>query len=106
MAIETLLTIDEHGSKIARNNVFHCHLSRQMAIKNSVSKILVVDSMNVFDCQLSAVSIPINEIPQIFAKWFTEKHLAPLSTLYAKLFSNYTLFGQQMAIENSVSNNL
>ena len=35
-----LLTIEEHGSKIARNSVFDCHLSpvgRQMAIKNSVS---------------------------------------------------------------------
>ena len=36
----TFLTIDECGSKIARNNVFDCHLSqvgRQMAIENSVS---------------------------------------------------------------------
>ena len=35
-----ILTIDKHGSKIARNSVFYCHLSpigRQMAIKNSVS---------------------------------------------------------------------
>ena len=35
-----LLTIDERGSKIARNSVFDCHLSpvgRQMAIENSVS---------------------------------------------------------------------
>ena len=37
---DRLLTIDEHGSKIARNSVFNCHLSpvrRQMAIENSVS---------------------------------------------------------------------
>ena len=37
---KTLLTIDERGSKIARNSVFNCHLSplrRQMAIENSVS---------------------------------------------------------------------
>ena len=37
-----LLTIDEHESEIARNSVFHCHLSpvwRQMAIENSVSKV-------------------------------------------------------------------
>ena len=37
---KTLLTIDEHGSKINRNSVFYCHLSpvgQQMAIKNSVS---------------------------------------------------------------------
>ena len=35
-----LLTIDQGGSKIARNRVFICHLppiGRQMAIKNSVS---------------------------------------------------------------------
>ena len=35
----TLLTIDELGSKIARNSVFYCHLSpvgRQKAIDNSV----------------------------------------------------------------------
>ena len=35
-----LLTIEECGSKMARNSVFDCHLSpvwRQMAIKNSVS---------------------------------------------------------------------
>ena len=40
-AIEMLLTIDERGSKIARNSVFDCHLSpvgRQKAIENSVSK--------------------------------------------------------------------
>ena len=37
---KTLLTIDEHGSKIAINSVLDCHLSpvgRQMAIENSVS---------------------------------------------------------------------
>ena len=37
---KTLLTIDELGTKIARNSVFGCHLSpvgRQMAIENSVS---------------------------------------------------------------------
>ena len=37
---KTRLTIDERGSKIARNSVFDCHLSpvrRQMAIENSVS---------------------------------------------------------------------
>ena len=56
-----LLTIDERGSKIARNSVFDCHLSpvrRQMAIKNSVSNDLLstfVDSINVLDCQLSGV---------------------------------------------------
>ena len=38
---KTLLTIDERGSKIARNSIFDCHLSRvgrQMAIEISVSK--------------------------------------------------------------------
>ena len=37
---KTFLTIDERGSKIARNSVFDSHLSpvgRQMAIENSVS---------------------------------------------------------------------
>ena len=39
-----LLTIDECGSKIARNCVFDCHLSpigRQMAIENSVLTIFI-----------------------------------------------------------------
>ena len=47
---KTLLTIDERGSKIARNSVFDCYLSpggRQMAIKNSVS--------GDFDLRLSIV---------------------------------------------------
>ena len=38
-AIETLLTIDERGSTMARNSAFDCHLSpvgRQMAIENTV----------------------------------------------------------------------
>ena len=36
----TILTIDEHGSKIAGNSVFDCHLSpvwRHMAIEDSIS---------------------------------------------------------------------
>ena len=51
-----LLTIDERGSKIARNSVFDCNLSpnwRQMAIENSVSNnflFMFVDSINIFDC--------------------------------------------------------
>ena len=50
-----LLTIDERGSKIARNNVFDCDLSpigKQMAIKDSVSSDILstfVDNTNVFD---------------------------------------------------------
>ena len=57
----TLLMIDERGSKIARNSVFDCQLSpvgRQMAIGNSVSNDMCstfVDSSNVFDCLLSGV---------------------------------------------------
>ena len=49
-----LLTIDEHGSKIARNSVFNCHLlpiRRQMTIENSVPDDFLytfVDSVNVF----------------------------------------------------------
>ena len=37
---KTVLSIDDRGSKITRNSVFHCHLSpvgRLMVIKNSVS---------------------------------------------------------------------
>ena len=46
---KSLLTIDERGSKIARNSVFDCHLSpvRQMAIENSFS--------NDFDLRSSIV---------------------------------------------------
>ena len=37
---KTLSTVEERGSKIARNSVFDCHMSpvgRQMAIENTVS---------------------------------------------------------------------
>ena len=60
---KTLLTIDEHGSKFARNSVFDCHLSpagRQIAIEISVSNDFsptFVDSINVYDCFLSGVYI-------------------------------------------------
>ena len=59
---KTLLTIDERGSKIARNGVFGCHLSsigQQMTIENSVSNDFwstFVDRINAFDCRLSRVS--------------------------------------------------
>ena len=57
---KTLLTIDECGSKLARNSVFNCHLSpvrQQMAIENSVSVVndflsTFADSIYVFDCRL------------------------------------------------------
>ena len=58
---KTLLTIDERGSKIAKNSVFDCYLSpirRQMTIKNSVSSDFwstYVDSINVYDCHLPGV---------------------------------------------------
>ena len=58
---KTLLTIHKRGSKMARNNVFNCHLSpvgRQMAIENSVSndfRSMFVDSIDVFDCRLPGV---------------------------------------------------
>ena len=57
---KTLLTIDERGSKLARNSVFDCYLTpdwRQMAIKNSVKRFLstFVDSISVFDCRLTGV---------------------------------------------------
>ena len=58
---KTLLTIDERGSKIARNSVFDCHLSPSGAIngnKNSVSNdfsSMFVDSIDVFNCHLPGV---------------------------------------------------
>ena len=58
---KALLTIDERGSKTARNSVLDCHLSpvwRQMAIENSVSNDFLstfFDIINVFDCPLPCV---------------------------------------------------
>ena len=52
---KTLLTIDERGSKAARNSAFDCHLS---PVVNSVSNDILsmfVDSINVFVCRLSGV---------------------------------------------------
>ena len=52
---KTLLTIDECGSKIARNSV-----GRQMTIKNSVSIdfwSLFYDKIDVFDCRLPGVGL-------------------------------------------------
>ena len=60
---KTLLTIDERGSRIARNSVFDCHLSpvgRQMVIYNSVSNDFLstfVDCIDIFDCRLPGVSL-------------------------------------------------
>ena len=62
---KTLLTIDERGSSIARNNVFDCHLSpvgRKMAIGNSVSNDFLstfVDGINVFDCHFPGVFLRV-----------------------------------------------
>ena len=59
--LKTLLTIDERGSKIARNSVFDCHLSpvvQQMTIKNSVSNNFLftfVNSIKVFNFRRSGV---------------------------------------------------
>ena len=56
-AIENAQQIDEHGSQIAGNCVFDCHLSpvgRQTAVEISVSSdpgSTFVDSINVFDCR-------------------------------------------------------
>ena len=59
---KTLLTIEERGSKIARNRVFDCHMSPfggQMAIENTKT-LLTIDECGsklarncVFDCHLS-----------------------------------------------------
>ena len=64
-----LTTIDERGSKIARNSVFDCHLShdrRQIAIENSVSNdfylrssIILTFSIAAYPvCSLLSVSLP------------------------------------------------
>ena len=56
-----LLTIDERGSKVARNSVLDCHSSpvgRQMTIENSVYndfRSMFVDGINVFDWRLPGV---------------------------------------------------
>ena len=58
---KTLLTIEEHRSKIEINSVFDCHLWpawQQMTIENSVSNVFLptfVHSINIFDCRLTGV---------------------------------------------------
>ena len=58
----TLLTIDERGSKVATTSVFDCQCSpvgRLMAIENSVSNYFwstFVDNIDVFDCHQSGVN--------------------------------------------------
>ena len=57
-----LLTIDEHGPNIARNSVFDW----QMTIENPVSNCFwstFVDSINVFDCRLSGVTLKLEMTP-------------------------------------------
>ena len=54
-AIENALS--EHGSKIDRNSVFDCHLSplsRQMAIKNSVTNVFYLCSSIVLQFSIVA----------------------------------------------------
>ena len=57
-----LLTIDDRGSKNARNSVLDCHLlptGQQMTIENSVSIDFLstfFDSINLFECRLPGVS--------------------------------------------------
>ena len=55
-----LLTIDESGSKLARNSVSDCHLSpvgRQMAIKNSVSTDFYLRSSIVLTFSIAAYPV-------------------------------------------------
>ena len=58
-----LLTINEYGTKMARNSVFDCYLSsvsQQMAIENSLSIDFLstfVDNIDIFDCHLPGVMI-------------------------------------------------
>ena len=56
---KTLLTIDDRGSKIARNSFFDCHLSpvgrgRQMAIDNIVSNDFYLHSSKVLSFSITA----------------------------------------------------
>ena len=54
---KTLLTIDEHGSKIARNSVFNCHLllvGRQMQSKTLVLTIFYLRSLIVLTFSIAA----------------------------------------------------
>ena len=72
-----LLTINESGSKIARNSVFDCHLSpvrRQMTIENSVSndfdlRSMIVIIINFFDCRLSGVVTQSLNVFVYFSFW-------------------------------------
>ena len=57
---KTLLTIDDRGSKIARNSVFLCHLSpvgRQMAIENYVSNFFDPNSSIILKFSIAAYPV-------------------------------------------------
>ena len=57
---KTFLTIDECGSKNARNSVFDCHLStvgRQMASENSVSSYFYLRSSIVITFSIAAYPV-------------------------------------------------
>ena len=63
LSSKLLLTIDEGGPDIARNSVFDL----QMAIENPVLNYFLstfVDSINVFECCLSGVTLKLEMIPK------------------------------------------
>ena len=56
--METRLSIDERGSRIARNSVFDCHAGDKRQSKTPFLTMFLstfVDSINVLDCRLSGV---------------------------------------------------
>ena len=63
---KTLLTIDERGSKIARNSIFDCRATngnRKLCFKRFFSTF--VESINVLDCRLSGVDF-VNAVCCLF----------------------------------------
>ena len=83
---KTLLTIDERGSKIARNRI-----GRQMAIENSVSNDFLstfVDSITFFDCHLPGVRFLSQNSTLSFNK---RKHFTNCESQNAILFSIFAV---------------
>ena len=80
-----LLTIDEHGPNITRNMVFDW----QMTIENPVSSCFwstFVDSIKVFDCRLSGVTLKLEMTP-IFQKQSQKEYFNPKWKKIQSLFA-------------------
>ena len=85
----TLLTIDERGSKIARNRI-----GRQMAIENSVSNDFLstfVDSITFFDCHLPDVRFLSQNSTLSFNMFNKRKHFTNIESRNAILFSIFAV---------------